>query len=240
MRNIVLALLLAGCVGTATPPDDLQVLHSPGGKYDIAYWARDTDPRALVRIYIEGDGHAFDGHGRPTRDPTPRGHLVRDWVAADTSPNVAYLARPCQYVMSPECTTHDWTDARFSQDIITEMSAAVRRIAHGRPVVLVGYSGGAMISGLIIEQNPDLNVREWITVAGVLNHADWTTYFSDSPLSGSLNMNTLPRVSARHYVAENDKVVPRALSQRWIGVENLIVVPNAIHNNFPDFIVDKI
>jgi len=240
MRKIIFAFLLAGCVGTVSSPDDWQLLHSLAGKYDIAYWTRDTDPAVPVRIYIEGDGHAFDGHGRPTRDPTPRGHMVRDWAAADTSPNVAYLARPCQYVMSPECTTHDWTDGRFAQDIITEMSDAVRWIARGRPVILVGYSGGAMISGLIIEQNPDLNVREWITVAGVLNHADWTEYFGDSPLSGSLNMNTLPRVPARHYVAENDKVVPRALSQRWLGDENLIIVPNATHNKFPDFSIDKI
>ncbi len=240
MRNIVFAFLLAGCAGTVTPPDDLLFFRSPSGRYDIAYWARDTDPDAPVRIYIEGDGHAFDGHGMPTRDPTPRGRMVRDWANADAAPNVAYLARPCQYVMSSACTTHDWTDGRFSQDIITEMAAAVRHIARGRPVVLVGYSGGAMISGLIISQNPDLNIREWITVAGVLNHADWTAYFGDAPLSYSLNMNTLPRVSARHYVAENDKVVPRTLSRQWVGAGNLIVVPNATHNKFPDFMIDKI
>jgi len=241
MRNFVAVLLLTGCVAShwGAPPDFGYVIVD-AGEYEIATWQKITDSAAPVRIYIEGDGRAFDGHGRPTHDPTPHGRLVRDLAAADMSANVVYMARPCQYVMSSACDVTDWTDGRFSSRIIDSMTSAIQQIARGRPVVLIGYSGGAMISGLIIEQNPDLNVHEWITVAGVLNHADWTGYFGDTPLTNSLNMNKLPRVPARHYVAERDKVVPRALSQRWGGDENLIIVPNATHNKFPDFSIDKI
>lgn len=240
MRRIIFVFLLAGCVGAMPDSPNLDVLSSPNSDYNIAYWAHDTDAAAPVRIYIEGDGHAFDASGRPTGNPTPRGTLVRDLAMRDTSPNVVYMARPCQFVMSPACTVHDWTDGRFSEKNIQVMSDAVRRVARGRPVILIGYSGGAMISGLIIEQNPNLNVREWITIAGVLNHSDWTEYFGDAPLAGSLNLNGLPRVSARHFVASNDSVVPRALSLLWTGGENMIIVPKSTHNKFPNLNIDKI
>lgn len=238
MRNILIALLLCGCVGTTAPRPELTMLQVVGGDYGIAYWRKDTDMTAPVHIYIEGDGHAFDGHGRPTSDPTPRGTLVRDLAMCDDAPNVVYLARPCQFEVSPACTSHDWTDGRFSEGIIEEMSVAVRHLAAGRPIVLVGYSGGAYVSAAIIERNPDLDVKQWITIAGVLNHVDWTEYFGDAPLSGSMNLNTLPQMFARHYVAEWDSVVPRTLSERWVGAENLIVVPHARHDKFPGLELD--
>ena len=158
----------------------------------------------------------------------------------DASPNVAYLARPCQFIMSQSCKTSDWTSGRFSEKIVSEMSDAVRFIAKGRPVVLIGYSGGALMSGLIIENNPDLDVREWITIAGILNHSDWTEELGDSPLSDSMNLNRLPRIPARHYVAEHDFVVPAVLSSKWVGTENIITVPGATHDKFPDFKIDFI
>lgn len=205
-------------------------LQSITDDYTIAFWRKDMSDTAPVHIYIEGDGHAFDGYGRPTADPTPRSSTVRDLALRDAAPNVVYMARPCQYIMSPSCNVHDWTDGRFSENIITDMSNAVKFVARGRPIVLVGYSGGAMITGLIIKNNPDINVKKWVTVAGVLNHADWTQYFGDAPLSHSLNMDVLPHVSQLHYVAEKDKVVPVALSRKWTG-GNMEVIKNATHGN---------
>lgn len=238
IHNIFCAFVLAGCAGgTIGPLNELQAIDS---EYSIAFWVRNTDSSAPVHIYIEGDGHAFDARGRPTSDPTPRGTLVRDMAAADMTPNVAYLARPCQFIMSPACSVHDWTDGRFSERIIDEMSNAVTFIARGRPVVLIGYSGGAMASALIISRNPDLNVREWITIAGVLNHDDWTEYFGDAPLSESLSLHELPHVPQRHYVAPDDAVVPNSLSVRWTDGRNLIFVPGASHNDFSMLNVDKI
>lgn len=77
-----------------------------------------------------------------------------------------------------------------------------------------------------------MNVKKWITVAGVLNHADWTEYFDDSPLSTSLDMDELPRLSQVHYAAQNDKVVPIELTQHAAGDKTIILVPDATHDNF--------
>lgn len=237
MHRIIFAFLLAGCV-FVSPKMELSGLQSVNGDYNIAYWARDTDNINPVHIYIEGDGHAFDAQLKPTADPTPRGAFVRNMAMNDTAPNVAYIARPCQFITSPACNSTDWTSGRFSEKLVSEMADAVRWIARGRPIVLIGYSGGAMMSGLVIENNPDLDIRQWITIAGIINHSDWTDYLGDTPLYDSMNLRVLPHVSARHYIAQSDSVVPRYLSVKWLGTENLITISGATHDKFPGLNID--
>ena len=94
------------------------------------------------------------------------------------------------------------------------------------------------MSGLIIEKYPELNVKKWITIAGVLNHSDWTEYFGDSPLIHSMNLDTLPRVHQLHYAAENDKTVPNSLTMQWTGGADTIIVPTATHDDFENLILD--
>ena len=228
---LIFIALLNGCaIHQWTPPLDFNesVIKTP--KYDIFTYTRITNDTAPVHIYIEGDGNSFDAYGVPTSDPTPRGTFMRKLATQDTSPNVVYMARPCQYVMSTQCNKSDWTDGRFSKAVIESIATAIRKIAKNRPVVLIGYSGGAMISGLVIQNYPDINVQKWITVAGVLNHSDWTNHFGDSPLTHSENMTELPRVPQIHYIADKDTVVPNELSQKWTNNNNLIMLLATIHN----------
>ncbi len=232
---LALFLLLAGCGPVWYVPADFTYGTITAPEYTIATYTRITDNFAPVHIYIEGDGNSFSANGTPTGDPTPRGTFMRDLAARDASPNVAYVARPCQFIMSDACRVSDWTTGRFSSRVIDAMSRAVRELAKNRPVVLIGYSGGAMVAMLIMERNPGLDVREFISIAGVLNHDDWTHYFDDTPLSDSLSAGELPHVAMRHYVAEHDVIVSRELSQRWTGGVGLIIVPDATHDDFGDF-----
>jgi len=208
------------------------------GNFEIATLQKTTNQSDPIHIYLEGDGHAFDGRGVPTRDPTPRGTFLRELATSDASANVVYMARPCQYIMSPACDVSDWTDGRFSPQVIESAATAIKQIAGTRPIILVGYSGGALLSGLVIEKYPELNVKKWITIAGVLNHSDWTDFFGDSPLTHSINMNVLPRVHQLHYAAENDKTVPNSLTMQWTGGADTIIIPNATHDDFEDLILD--
>lgn len=228
-----LLLLLSGCATVWHVPTDVTYETITVGDYQIASYQRMTDPMAPIRIYIEGDGNSFNARGQPTDNPTPIGTFVRDMMAYDPSSNVVYLGRPCQYIMSPACSQTDWTDGRFSARMVDTMAGAIKQISGTRPVILIGYSGGAMISGLVINRHPDINVTRWITIAGVLNHTDWTRHFGDKPLKRSLDMKTLPRVSQTHYVAPDDTVVPNELSKKWVGQKNLIYVPDAEHSYFP-------
>ncbi len=233
LRLFCAGFLLTGCAGSYRMPDNYQHTVVSTKYFQIATWQKITDNKSPVHIYIEGDGAAFNSRGRPTSDPTPHGELVRSWAACDISQNVVYVARPCQYVSDEHCTVDDWTTARFSAMAVDSIADTIIKIAQKRPVVLIGYSGGAMISGLIINRHPEIKVKEWVTIAGVLNHNDWTEYFGDAPLSDSLDLNTLPRVPQRHFVAENDNVVPNSLSRKWLD-DNLIVIGGATHSEFPN------
>ena len=233
LLSLILCFLLSGCVASWVVPSDFTYTVVRSGAYNLATYQRISDTTSPIHIYIEGDGAAFDAGGRPTHNPTPHGTFLRDLAAHDTSPNVVYLARPCQYIMSDSCAQTDWTDGRFSQKIIESMAHAIEQIAYKQPVILVGYSGGAMISGLIIEQHPSITVQKWVTIAGVLNHADWTDYFGDMPLRQSMNLNKLPYISQLHYIARDDAVVPNELSRKWVAPENLKIIDDATHSSFP-------
>lgn len=241
-RSIFLAICmcLSGCVSSIrTFPSGFVYIPVHAGEYDIVTYQKISDPHAPIRIYIEGDGNAFNSAGNPTDNPTPRGNTVRSMVMQDRAPNVVYMARPCQYIMSDACTVSDWTSGRFSTRVISAMTDAVRGVAGNQPIVLIGYSGGALLSGLIITQNPDINVSQWITVAGVLNHGEWTRYFGDTPLSDSMDMDELPRVPQTHYVASYDTVVPLHLSKRWTH-DKIVVLSDTQHNDLGGFVPDTI
>lgn len=231
LGGLVSLLLLAGCAGIGTREDITIISPNRADLYSVATIQKITDKESPIHVYIEGDGHSFNANGRATNNPTPRSRFMRRMAATDNSPNVAYIARPCQFIMDAKCHETDWTDGRFSIAMVDSIATAIKTIAGNRPVILVGYSGGAMISGLIIQNHSEINVKQWITIAGVLNHADWTQYFDDTPLTLSLNMNTLPHIPQVHYIAEHDKTVPNILSKKWIGDKKIIVIPNATHND---------
>lgn len=239
---ILLGLFLAGCVGTFNVSSEFTYVPVRAGAYQIATWQKitNTDPVAPIYVFIEGDGHAFRTNGRPSSDPTPRGTFVRKLAMHANVDNVVYMARPCQFIMSSACTRHDWTDGRFSPAVVDGMADAISQVTTTHPIVLVGYSGGAMVSGLIIERHPEINAVRWITIAGVLNHAAWTAHFGDSPLRQSLDMATLPDIAQTHYVAEQDTVVPPELTRQIAKSSDIIVVPNARHDDFGNFSFDAL
>ncbi len=234
MKRLLFAILLAGCTGTNwIAPDDFQYIPMKTKNYTIATWQKINNPKNNhIHIYIEGDGHAFDSYGQPTDNPTPHSTLVRNLVANDNFENVIYIARPCQFIMDENCDESDWTDGRFSQKIVDAVSETVTKIAKDKNITLIGYSGGGMISGLIIKQNPKLKIDKWITIAGVLNHKMWTDYFGDEPLNKSLDMGKLPVVSQTHFVGGRDKIVPYDLAKTWANEQNIKIIPTATHSYF--------
>lgn len=234
MKKICVLLFLTACAGQGWKvPDDFNFVPVKSGEYEIATWQKINNPENKnIHIYIEGDGYAFDAYGRPTSDPTPHGTFVRDLIARDSAENVVYMARPCQFIKTDSCKETDWTQGRFSQKIIDAESEAVKQIAKDKNITLIGYSGGAMVSGLIILQNPKLKVEKWITVAGVLDHKKWTSYFGDEDLTESVNMKKLPNVAQIHFVGGCDETVPYELAKTWSDEADIKSVPNATHDDF--------
>jgi len=234
LKLIGIILFLTGCT-SVTAPTDFVYNEVKTRDFTIATWQKVTNPQAVYKIYIEGDGYAFNQNGQPTQDPSPRGILVRELAFGDKSPNVIYLARPCQYVKSPICTKRHWTTARFAPEIINAEYEAIKQIAGNNPVILIGFSGGAQVAGLVTAAKPGLNVKKVITIAGNLDHLAWTQYHNLSPLNESMNLESyrtqFAKIPQIHYVGSNDKVMPSALVKEFIGNDDLIVEVNGASHN---------
>lgn len=235
IKLIGILLLLAGCTSVAVPSDYVYK-EVKTRDFTIATWQKVTNPTAPYKIYIEGDGYAFNSYGKSTHDPTPHGTFVRELAFGDNSPNVIYLARPCQYIKSPICSKRHWTTARFAPEIINAEYETIKEIVGDNRVILIGFSGGAQIAGLIATAKNGLNIKKIITVAGNLDHLLWTQYHNLPPLNESMNLESyrtqFANIPQIHYVGTNDKVIPPILVKEFIGNDDLIVeVDGASHNS---------
>ncbi|MGN1063144.1 MAG: alpha/beta fold hydrolase, partial [Alphaproteobacteria bacterium] len=134
------------------------------------------------------------------------------------------------------CHQTDWTDGRFSAQIVASMEQSVLNLmkkARTRHVILIGYSGGAQIAGLIAVRHPDETVM-LITLAGVLDHQAWTRFHSDEPLEKSLNLADfrakLVKIPQHHFAGGKDDVVPPQLITDFAEAQTVTVLPKATHH----------
>ncbi len=237
MKKFVLffILMLGGCAAR-NPLVDFRFQTQMVPPYVVASWYRLTEPGKTVKIYIEGDGALVDAEGHSADNPTPNSTFVREIAAQDDSPNVAYLARPCQYLQVGACRETDWTTGRFSPAVIASMEQAVLNLikkAGAKQAILIGYAGGAQIAGLVAVRHPEY-IRKVITIAGVLDQEAWVAYQEKAPLTDSLNLKDVDTLFADipqiHYVGEQDKVVPPALTEAFVSdPTTVVVVPKATH-----------
>ncbi|KZN20677.1 MULTISPECIES: alpha/beta fold hydrolase [Pseudomonas] len=207
-------------------PYSLKAMVPPDGHY------------ARLRVYIEGDGHAWATSSTPSYDPTPSTSLTARFAAEDTQPTV-YLARPCQFVMSPGCNQKLWTDERFSPSVIEAYINALdtlKRKYATTEIELIGYSGGGTVALLVAAKRDDIVGVQ--TIAGNLDTDAWTRAKGLNQLEGSLNpanyIERLRNIPQRHIVGSRDTTVPFEVTQSYMtklrGKCAQVVTVNASHD----------
>lgn len=177
-----------------------------------------------LTVYIEGDGHAWESPKQPSDDPTPIQPVGLELALQDPSSDVAYLARPCQYVGAEtprNCSKAYWTYKRFAPEVITSLNEAITQLKqrqHAQELILVGFSGGGAVAALIAAQRKD--VVKLITVAGNLDITAWVTYHRLTPLTGSLNpadfVTQLQPIAQLHFAGRQDQVIPVSITESFI------------------------
>src|SRR5512143_3524533 len=181
-----------------------------GGAFHLLSYARLTDPEASVHIYIEGDGFAWVTRNQRSADPTPYNPVALKLAGRDSSANVIYLARPCQYLgagTEPRCTQEIWSDARFSDEVVAATNRVIDQLVDKhRKIELIGCSGGAAVALLVAARRH--YVVSLRTVAGNIDHESFTQHHHVTPLAGSLNPRDVARqlatIPQRHYIGGND------------------------------------
>ncbi|UVA80742.1 alpha/beta hydrolase [Pandoraea commovens] len=228
---LVATVLMSGCASldrdahaqALADPAGLRRETVTGGPFVLTVFSRITKTDAPVNVYIEGDGLAWLSRTEPSLDPTPVAATGLALAAADKSPNVVYLARPCQFTpmaLNPACGVQYWTGKRFAPDVIDAMNEAVGKMAArapGQRLALVGYSGGGAIVALIAARRQD--VASLRTVAGNLDVEYVNRMHNVSAMPASLNpidvatrVATIPQI---HFSSEQDTVVPPDVEKRY-------------------------
>src|SRR6056300_896609 len=168
-----------------------------------------------VIVYIEGDGLPWIDRFTPSSDPTPVDPLTFKLAKLDQSPNVIYLARPCQYVISNECRKEIWTKLQYSKAILGLYEHILEEISQKHSEVhLIGYSGGSVIA-MHLASIEGLNIKSVRTIAGNIDPNKFTNLLNLSSYQTSINLDqiddkikSIPQI---HYYGDKDQVIPKEI-----------------------------
>jgi pimeloyl-ACP methyl ester carboxylesterase len=214
------------------------------GLFQLTAFRRlEGDEDGLLVVYIEGDGYAWKSPTELSSDPTPRRPRVLELAVQDPEGNVAYLARPCQYLPDNEigrCPPVLWSVSRYAGEVIDALDIAIdslKREAGAARVRLVGVSGGGTLAALVAARRDD--VVGLVTVAANLDHGVWTDRHAITPLIDSRNaadvalmIQDIPQV---HFIGAQDGNVTRAEVDAYVArmddaaMTQVVVVPEYDH-----------
>ncbi len=190
----------------------------PAGIFELTAYERVHDENKPVTIYIEGGTYPM-AYNR-SYNPTPTDPVALRLAAQDPSPNVIYLARPCQYTTWDKedvCPYEYYNNKRFAPDVIETYNQAIDNVKrfHRLPdeINLVGFNGGATIAAILAAERKD--VVSLRTVAGNLDHRVFTDIHEREPFEGSLNAvdfaPALMDMPQHHFIGQNDTYMPPAV-----------------------------
>ena len=223
---LLMSLLASACSSTGKRLDDLA--HAAGLSRSIVegntfqhvvYANSDVGSPELI-VFLDGDGRPWTSDGRRASvDPTTRNPIALELLARTDAPAI-YVSRPCyQQLRDASCSPRLWTQARYSDEVIASMAAAIRKVAAARSasqIVLVGYSGGGALAVLIAEHLE--HVDAVITLAANLDIDAWSQYHGYLPLTESLNPSLSDHAHPwfeMHFQGQHDTNVPAATTDAY-------------------------
>jgi hypothetical protein len=200
--------------------------------FEILTLQKISDNNKPLTIYIEGDGFAYVNKYRASSNPTPRFNLLFDLIKEDKSPNIIYLARPCQYILNKKCDKKYWTSDRFSSEIIAAIYSIIDEFKDYK-IDLIAYSSGAFIA-LQMKQK---NINTIRTIAGNLDLESFVNFHKISPLEHEkIDYERLSKIPQIHFVGLSDKIISPIISRSYqekLQIKNclkIVEVENATHS----------
>lgn len=227
MALLLLGAMLGGCQAPQLVLQELATEHSrqvetlASQPFPLVFSPLAIKPAtSRIRVYLEGDGHAWATRSQPSLDPSPRHLLVAQLAFADPESSI-YLARPCQFLKPTGCTNALWTNRRFAPEIVDSLDNALSLVKsrYGNDQFeLIGYSGGAALALLLAVRRDD--IAQVQTLAGNLSPQQWAQLQKLSPLTGSMEpldqRRYLAEVPQRHLAGADDDIVPYEVLRYYI------------------------
>ncbi|MCX5678073.1 MAG: alpha/beta hydrolase [Candidatus Omnitrophica bacterium] len=221
---------------------DKEYVKAPG--FELMTYQRFKKPSENIRIYIEGDGRAWETRSRLSDDPTPSDPIALGLAVVDSFDSVAYIARPGQFPApdSAGCDPTYWSQRRFAPEVVEAFDRTIdilKKKSGAKHVELVGYSGGAAIAVLVAARRGDVTALR--TVAGNLNPKALCSYHHVSRLDGSMDPLDLAQkvahIPQRHFVGSKDRIVPSSIAESFVkkegdtNCESITIVDGAAHRD---------
>lgn len=227
---VLLSGLLVGCATFQAPQIQDRMQQHPGwtaatvkaGAFRLMGASTPAQAGGVKLLYIEGDGQAFITRSQVSGNPTPVGFSALDLAFAGPVKHTAYLARPCQwtdFADQPACVPEVWSSGRFMPPALAAMDAGFRQVTGTGPVVIVGYSGGAVFALELAKRHP--NVVAVVTVAGNLSPDATNRWHKVSQVDGELDPLAAPRRLAEipvvHLVGTEDRIITPGLTRQVLA-----------------------
>jgi len=211
-QKLVPVLSILALIAACTRPVVVDESHYVHLIYQHAAKTQENADPSMTVIFIEGDGIPWVAHGtRIASDPTPI-HALAYNLYKQTPHAAWYVTRPCyNHVKDSKCSPKTWTDARYSEEVVSSMVSAVTSNLRSHPsnkLVLVGYSGGGTLAVLMAPHIPQ--VAGVVTIAGNLDIDAWTHLHGYQPLNKSLNPSSFDELTIPHVamIGERDTNIP--------------------------------
>ena len=211
---LLMGLLVTGCAWMAPDPKGFVDKQIETEYLTFAVWEKETiEAGKPLRIYLEGDG-----------EPNPNAKIALYYAEQDSTPNVIYMGRPCQWTNDKICQSKPeiYREQRFHPELIREIEEVILYLKnkHKAPSVeLVGYDGGATIALDLASQMNDVN--RVITIAGILDTNAYTRQNNLPEMSDAQNpadkLTVLAEIPQIHYVGGKDEITPRRSAERFVA-----------------------
>ncbi len=208
MKLFAVLFLFSFSAFSAENPPWHKIIISGGNLPIVAFFPSTLTDVDTLNVFIEGDG-------KP-------GIALK--MAQKIGKNTVYIARPCQFMRpgSSMCNKEVWTSHRFSAEVVRAINRAVSVLKirfQAKDVRLIGYSGGGAVASILATNRND--VKLLITVAGNLDHHQWTDYNQIEPLYGSLNpidfQDKLELIPQIHLIGSLDHTVPGSVLSSYLN-----------------------
>jgi len=206
-------------------------------------YTKTQDKTLALKIYIEGDGFAWVNKYTLSSNPTPISPVALKLASLDSHKNIAYIARPCQYISDESCVKEYWSNKRFSKEVVQSINQAIsilKEQTHSKKIELFGFSGGAAIALLVASERND--ILKITTVAGNLNHHLLHKHHQIPLMEDSLNpiniAHKISHIEQIHFIGGKDEVIPSKIAYSFKETSGnpsnikIVLVPPASHTKY--------